>query len=175
MAQSANVTSIDAIRLVRLALQTFQSEAENALMQLELEGRRPSSWIEERGNYWVREARKASDKLSECRVALDRAEMTTSAEESKYAYDERKALEKAKKRLRLCEEKIQKVKRWRAVVHKEVEEFESQISKLERFLEFDVVQAIAQLGRMAESLDKYVQLQSATPSDGAPSAAKESP
>jgi hypothetical protein len=173
MAQSANVTSIDAIRLIRLALQTFQSEAENALMQLELEGRRPSSWIEERGNYWVREARKASDKQSECRIALDRAEMTTSAEESKYAYDERKALEKAKNRLRLCEEKIQKVKRWRSVIHKEVEEFESQVAKLERFFDFDLVQAIAQLGRMAESLDKYVQLQNAAPGDGTSSVAKE--
>lgn len=172
MAQSANVTSIDAIRLVRLALQTFQTEAENALMQLELEGRRPSAWIDERGNYWVREARKASDKQSECRTALERAEMTTSAEESKYAYDERKALEKAKKRLRLCEEKIQKVKRWRSIIHKEVEEFESQVAKLERFLEHDLVQAIALLGRMAESLDKYVQLQNATPTDAAASDVK---
>src|SRR4029079_5162943 len=116
MATSANVTSIHAIRLVRLALQQFQMDAQNALMQLELEGRRPVSWIEnDRAPYWDREVRKASDAQTEARVALERAELTTSAEEHKYAYDERKLLEKAKKRLRLCEEKVQKVKRWRSV------------------------------------------------------------
>src|SRR5437870_6319966 len=155
MASSANVTSIDAIRLVRLALQQFQSEAENALMQLELEGRRPVAWIDnDRAPYWDREVRKASDGLSEARVALERAETTTSAEETKYAYDERKALEKAKRRLRLCEEKVQKVKRWRSVIHKETETFQSQVAKLKRYLEHDVVQAVAALGRMADALDK---------------------
>jgi hypothetical protein len=162
MASSANVTSIDAIKLVRLALQQFQADAENALMQLELEGRRPVSWIEnDRASYWDREVRKASDAQSEARVALERAELTTSADEHKYAYDERKQLEKAKKRLRLCEEKVQKVKRWRSVIHKESEEFESQIGKLKRFLEYDLVQSIAALGRMIQSLDRYTQLQAA--------------
>lgn len=173
MASSANVTSIDAIRLVRLALQQFQTEAENALMQLELEGRRPVAWIEhDRAPYWDREARKASDAQSEARIALERAEVTTSAEEHKYAYDERKLLEKAKRRLRLCEEKIQKVKRWRSVIHKESETFESQIAKLKRYLEHDLVQAVAALGRMAEALDKYARLETAGPRESAAGPAK---
>ena len=170
MATSANVTSIDSIRLIRLALQQFQSDAQNALMQLELEGRRPVTWIEnDRRPYWERAVRKASDQQSEARVALERAELTTSAEEHKFAYDERKALEKAKRRLRLCEEKIQKVKRWRTVIHKESEEFEAQVAKLKRYLEHDLVQGVALLGRLAESLDKYVQL----PSDGSHSASSQ--
>lgn len=161
MASSANVTSIEAIRQVRVALQQFQLDAQNALMQLELEGRRPVAWIEnDRAPYWSRELRKASDQQSEARIALERAEVTTSAEEHKYAYDERKALEKAKRRLRLCEEKVQKVKRCRSVIHKESETFESQVAKLKRYLEHDMVQAVAALGRMAEALDKYTRLES---------------
>jgi hypothetical protein len=178
MASSANVTSIDAIRMVRLALQQFQMDAQNALMQLELEGRRPVAWIEnDRAPYWDREVRKASDAQAEARIALEKAEVTTSAEEHKYAYDERKALEKAKRRLRLCEEKVQKVKRWRSVIHKESETFESQVAKLKRYLEHDLVQAVAALGRMAEALDKYTQLQTAAPVEAAgPSAtAQETP
>jgi hypothetical protein len=177
MASSANVTSIDAIRLVRLALQQFQADAANALMQLELEGRRPVAWIEhDRAPYWEREVRKASDKQSEARVELEKAEVTTSAEEHKYAYDERKRLEKAKKRLRLCEEKIQKVKKWRSVIHKESETFEAQVAKLKRYMEHDLVQAVAALGRMAEALDKYTRLETARPSESAgTSPAQESP
>jgi chromosome segregation ATPase len=162
MASSANVTSIDAIRQIRLALQQFQTDAQNALMQLELEGRRPVAWIDgDRAPYWEREVRKASDRLSEARIALEKAEVTTSAEETKYAYDERKALEKAKRRLRLCEEKIQKVKRWRSVIHKETEVFQAQLAKLQRYLEHDLTQSIAALGRMAEALDRYIRLESA--------------
>jgi len=178
MASSANVTSIDAIRLIRLALQQFQSDGENALMQLELEGRRPVAWIDnDRAPYWDREVRKASDRLSEARIALEKAEVTTSAEETKYAYDERKALEKAKRRLRLCEEKVQKVKRWRSVIHKETEVFQSQLAKFKRYLEHDLLQAVAALGRMAESLDKYMRLETAGPTDStaSPTTAQESP
>ena len=172
MASSANVTSIDAIRLIRLALQQFQSDSASALMQLELEGRRPVAWIDgDRAPYWEREVRKASDRLSEARIALEKAEVTTSAEETKYAYDERKALEKAKRRLRLCEEKVQKVKRWRAVIHKETEMFQAQIAKLQRYLEHDLTQSTAALGRMAEALDRYTRLESAGPSEDAVSSA----
>jgi len=53
------------------------------------------------------------------------------------------------------------------VIHKESEEFESQVAKLKRYMEYDLVQAVALLGRMAQALDKYVQLQSATAGDAA--------
>ena len=151
--QTANVASIEVLRTIRLALQQFQVEAENALTQLEIEGRRPVAWIDsDRTLYWPSEVRKASDRLSEARIALQRAEATTSAEESKYAYDERKALEKTKHRLRLCEEKVQAVQKWRVVIHKETDEFRVQVSKLRRYLESDFAKAIAHLGRMAEAL-----------------------
>jgi hypothetical protein len=106
---------------------------------------------------------------------LERAETTTSAEETKYAYDERKALEKAKRRLRLCEEKVQKVKRWRSVIHKETEVFQSQVAKLKRYMEHDLLQAIAALGRMADALDKYARLETAPTDSGSSAAAKETP
>jgi hypothetical protein len=155
---AANVASIEALRVLRLALVQFQSEADSGLTQLELEGRRPGPWIDnDRRMYWQREVRKASDALAEARMALERAEMTTSAEDHRYAYDERKALERAKRRLRLCEEKVELVRKWRSVVHKEVEEFEVQVAKFRRFLETDFVQGIAALQRMADALERYTQ------------------
>jgi len=75
-------------------LQQFLSDAENALMQLELEDAGPSPGSRTTARRTGSASSQASDAQSEARVALDRAEMTTSAEEHKYAYDERKALEK---------------------------------------------------------------------------------
>jgi len=74
--------------------QQFLSDAENALMQLELEGRRPVSWIETTARRsWEREVAGVR-RPSESPRRFGPREMTTSAEEHKYAYDERKALEK---------------------------------------------------------------------------------
>ena len=41
-------------------------------------------------------------------------EVRISGEDARYCYDERKALEKAKRRLQLAEEKVQATRRWRA-------------------------------------------------------------
>src|SRR2546421_8674143 len=107
-AQSANVTSIDAPRQFRAALVRFMAEVEAALVTLELEAHRPVEWIEgDRPRYWRQEARKASEAVGEARVALERCQVRISNEDTKYCYDERKALEKAKRRLQAAEEKVQ--------------------------------------------------------------------
>ena len=156
-ARAANISSIDAIRAFAAAMAAFEDGAEDAAVQLELEARRPVAWIDERGMYWPKEVRKASDALSEARISLEKCELTISGEDRKSCYDERKALEKAKRRLRTAEDKVQAVKRWKVKIRKEVEEFQVQIAKLRQFLESDLVRSMASLKRMSEALDKYVQ------------------
>jgi hypothetical protein len=171
--QAANISSIDAVRSLKLALQQFQSEATSALVMLELEARRALEWIDsDRSRYWPREVRKASDAVAEARIALERCEVTTGTDEGRYCYDERKALEKAKRRLYLAEAKVQAVKRWQLKIHKEVDEFHVQIAKLQQYLESDFLRAIAALDRMAQALDRYVQRRGPDGLGESPSAAR---
>ena len=157
MSSTANVTSVEALSSFRAALLRFAEDAEAALVALLLEGRRPVDWVQDdRARYWPDQARKASDAVSEARLALDRCQIKISGEDARYCYDERKALEKAKRRLQLCEEKIQAVRRWRAQMHKEFEEFQVQIARLRRYLENDLPRAVAAVERMAGALGKYV-------------------
>jgi hypothetical protein len=156
-AQTANITSLDALRRFRVALVRFAAGVEAALVALELEGRRPVEWVEERSRYWPQQARRASDEVAEARQALERCQIRVSSEDAKSCYDERKALEKAKCRLQLCEEKVHAVRRWRAQMQKESEEFKVQLAKMKRFLESDFLRAIATLDRMSEALDRYVE------------------
>jgi chromosome segregation ATPase len=168
MSSSANVANIAAVRAVRQALRSFAEEVNSALITLDLEARRPIEWIEhDRTQYWPREMRKASDWVSEARQALQRCELTIDADHRKSCYDEKKQLEKAKRRLQLAEEKIQAVKRWRLEVRKEVEEFQTQVAKLQRYLETDLERAVAVLDRMSQSLEKYVEV-APPPSGGEP-------
>jgi hypothetical protein len=158
MSSTANITSIDALTNFRAALLRFADDAEAALMTLDMEGRRPVAWVEvDRARYWPQQARKASDAVAEARLALERCELRVSGDDPRYCYDERKALEKAKRRLRLAEEKIQAVRRWRPKMHKEFEEFQVQIARFRRYLESNLPQAVAAMERMAAALNRYVQ------------------
>ncbi len=156
-ARSANITSIETIRTFATALIAFEDGTEDAAVQLELEARRPVAWIDELSAYWPKEVRKASDNVSEARISLEKCELTISGEDRRSCYDERKALEKAKRRLRTAEEKVQAVRRWKVQIRKEVEEFQVQIAKLRQFLESDLVRSITSLKRMSEALEQYVQ------------------
>ncbi|HEX5105603.1 MAG TPA: hypothetical protein VFV87_17410, partial [Pirellulaceae bacterium] len=99
--------------------------------------------------------------LNEARLALQRCELTIDEDHRRSCYDERKALERAKRRLHQCEDKVQAVRRWLPQIRKEVEEFEVQVARLKQFLESDFPQAAAALERMAAALDQYVQQQAA--------------
>lgn len=156
-ARAANVTSIEAIRSFAAAMRAFEDGAEDAAVQLELETRRPVAWIEQLGMYWPKEVRKASDAVSEARINLEKCELTINPEDRRSCIDERKALEKAKRRLHTAEEKVQAVRRWKMQIRKEVEEFEVQIARLRQFLEGDLIRSISALQRMSEALDQYAQ------------------
>jgi hypothetical protein len=158
MGRNANLTSTEVLRALKVALQQFEFEANAALTTLEMEGRRPIEWIEQdRSRYWPREVRKASDAVSEARIALNRCELAITPEDKRSCIDERKALGKAKARMRLCEQKVIAVQRWRVQVKKEAEALLVHVSKLQRFLELDLSQATAALERMATALEAYVQ------------------
>ena len=158
MSHAANLTSIEALRGLAAALVQFDAKVQDAIIQLNLAARRPVEWIEhDRSQYWPREVRKAIDAVSEARLTLARASSTVDPNDHRSCYDERKQLEKAKRRLELAESKVAAVRRWKIELRKEVEELEVQSAKLQHYLETDLSRAIAALARMADAVDRYVQ------------------
>jgi 16S rRNA G1207 methylase RsmC len=158
MAKSANITSTEAVSALRAALLQFVSEAQHALTALQLEARRPIDWLDhDRTLYWPREVRKASDRVAEARLELQRCEMTISGEDRRACVQEKKLLQKAKARLELTEERIRTTRRWKFEMKKAVEEFETQLARMQRYLENDIPVAAAELQRMMLALEAYTQ------------------
>lgn len=156
--QAASVLSIDALRRLKAALEVFTHDVADTIIMLDIEARRPMEWIEhDRTPYWPREMRRASDWVSEARLALQRCELSAVGDERRSCYEERIELEKAKRRLRLCEEKIPIVQQWRNKLRKETEEFQVQLARMSNFLEADMPRAMASLERMAGSLERYAE------------------
>ena len=105
---AAKSLSIDAVRHFKLALEEFQSRSAG--------GQSPNScwkcargvdWIEhDRTRYWPRAMQQASDAVIEARNNLERAELSLRPEDKRSCYEQKMRSEKAKRRLRLTEEKV---------------------------------------------------------------------
>ena len=158
MTTPVQVTSIDALRHFKLALEEFQTESRDAVTQLLLEMRRGVDWIEhDRTRYWPRAMQQASDAVVEARNNLERAELAIRPEDKRSCYELKILLEKAKRRLRLTEDKVRAVRRWRIAVQREADDFHGHLSKFANYLDTDLPRALAALERMAVALDRYTE------------------
>lgn len=169
---NANVANLEALTRFHASVIDFQHDLRDALTTLSLQTRRALDWIEsDRTRYWPQAAREASDKVSEARIALERKELTLPSEDKPSAIQEKKAFEKAKRRLRLCEEKIQLARSWAVKARQEADDFQGALVKLTGFADADVPRALAALERMIEALDRYATLQAPPTGDGLKQAA----
>jgi hypothetical protein len=161
MSRFARVTSIDVLQTTASALQKFRSEAAVAMDDLEANIRRALDWIHhDRKEYWSQELRRGNDRLSEARIQLQQAQASRRIEGHEPAcVDEQKALDRAKRRVQLVEEKIRAVQHWNHTIDHTIEEFKRSRGQFTIWLEIELPQAVAALQRMSESLDNYVSLE----------------
>ena len=169
MDRAANVTSIDALRALRVAILQFEADARDAVTLLVLEVRKAVDWLEsDRTRYWPEECRKASEWVAEARNELARCQLTYGSEQAPSCYAQKKALEQAKRRLRLCEEKIKIVRQWIRSVRAEMHEFEGRMARMNNCLDADVPRAVAALERMLLALERYAEASAPAPPDSGP-------
>lgn len=158
MSSAAHITSTDAIRDFRTALQEYEADVRDAIAQLLLELRRSLDWVEQdRARYWPAEVRAASDAVIQAQNELARCESAIRAEDRRACYEQRMALEKAKQRQRLAEQKVRAVRRLRVSVQQEADAMHGRLLRLTDFLDTEFPRALAALGRMSAALDKYTQ------------------
>lgn len=156
MERSANVTSLDGIRELRTSLLKFEEYSRDGLTMLILEVRRAMEWLEgDRRRYWPEQVRRASQKVVEARNDLERCQLKYGSEEAPSCYEQKMALQRAKRRLRFSEDQVKVVKKWIRTVRQELNEFEGQTAKLTSILDADIPRAVTTLERMLRALDKY--------------------
>ena len=124
MSGQADVKSIDTLVFVKAALASFAHESGQALGEVQLEGRRGVEYLTmERAAYWKSEVRRAGDAvnkaikdLEHCRAFKKVGDNTPSC------IEEKKNLDKARKRLEYAEQKEAAVRRWKPVVEQQFRE-----------------------------------------------------
>jgi hypothetical protein len=164
MTDQADVKSIDTLAFVRTAFASFAHEANQALGEIEIQGQRGVEYIcMERAAYWKGEIRRANDlvnkaikDLEHCRTFKKVGDNTPSC------IEEKKALEKARKRLAFAEEKAELVRKWTPVVQQQFRETGVRVVRFRDVIDVDCPRAMAQLERMLRALDQYQNTSSPT-------------
>lgn len=177
MSRSAKVISIDAVEKQAAALETFKEEAAAALDSLELEVRRALDWIlHDRKEFWEHEVRRGWGRVAEARAELERKMTYHSVGNYQPACrDEKLALERAKRRLRAAEEKVEVVRRWARTIEHEATEFRGAANQLADWLQADLPQAMAELKHVAAALESYVAVKVPPRTGNTPSGSPEQP
>ena len=125
---------------------------------LQLEIRRALEWIHhDRKEYSAQEVRRGWERLAEARLQLQQA-MTyrRMADRQPSCIDEKRALEAAKRRLQVAQEKVEAVRHWSQAIERAVNEYHGGCTQFTSWLEGDLPKALAALDRMTEALESYV-------------------
>lgn len=164
MAEKARVHAIDALTRFRPALVNFVDECRTALMSAESDSGRAISRIRsDRYPYWKKQIRVRQDELNRAKTELAMKQAMREPDEARSTVDERKAVEKARRRVAEAEEKTRTCQRWIRELEREQTKFQAQVSALRRVLDLDMPRAIAELDRMATALEGYTKLRGPKP------------
>ena len=154
MAESANVGSIEAIRIFREALSNFIDDARNALTAVEMENRRVSEWVKNTQRlYWINEVKRRREKMNEIRGELHRRKLSGAGDT-----EAKEAVRIANHRLREAEEKVEIVKKAAPYLQHAIDEYLGLARPLGDLLTGELEHCMAMLERMAESLEDYIRL-----------------
>jgi hypothetical protein len=160
MSQFARVTSIGVLQTVASAVQKFRGESAAAIDDLAGQLRRAQEWIHhDRKTYWSQELYRSQETVSQARVQLQQARISRRiAGHEPACIDEQRALDRAKRRQTIAEEKCRAVQHWEIAIDRAVEEFQQNRTRFITWLDTDMLRAVTVLDRMSETLEKYISL-----------------
>lgn len=160
MPDSANVKSIDAIRRFHAAVLHFQEEARLCLSSLELQLQRVTGWLErDRPGFWKREIENCYREHGEARIRLHRCQMRKVGDFRPTCYEERKALEKAKRDLEFAQKQIPVIKHWNMAAQHEANEYHGRASQMTQVVERELPRLLALLAQAIDRLEAYGNIQ----------------
>ena len=166
MGQSANVTSVDAIRQFAASVIAFQEEARLCLTMLDSQLRQILFWLErDRPSFWKREIENCLRDIADARVRLHQCRMRRMGDFRPSCIEEVKDLEAAQKAMEFGQKQIPNVKRWNIEAAHEGNEYHGRAAQLVQSIEREIPRLLAILAFTIDRLDAYAAV--TTPS-GAP-------
>ncbi len=164
MTQQADIKSIDTLAFVRTAFASFAYETGQAIAEVELQGQRAVEWLcVDQAAYWKGEVRRANDLVNKAIKDIEYCKAFKKVgNNTPSCIEEKKALEKARKRLAVAEHKSEMVRKWTPVVQQQFRETCVRLVRFREVIDVDCPRAMAQLEKMLRALDAYQNVTSPT-------------
>ena len=164
MADVARVEDVDAIKQFRAALAKFAESATAALDDADAEVGRTAMWLEqEQSRHWANQVRKRQELVVRCKEAVRQKQIyKDSAGRQVPADDEKKALAKANALLAEAEAKGLAVQKHGRRIQREGAMYRGSTQRLRTALGDEVPNALAKLGNLIGTLERYA---AATPGE----------
>jgi hypothetical protein len=162
----AKVTAIDVLTAQAAAIQSFIEEATSALDYLDHQVKRAQQWIgHDRKEYWRNEVRDGWDRVAQARAELERClTFRKAGDHQPGCIDEKKALQRAQRRLQIAQDRVRAVRRWEHVIDRHVLDLTGSFAQLADWIQGELPKALAALERMTDALETYVAMEA--PADG---------
>ncbi len=158
MQEQVQVRSLEAIGEFRSSLVTFAQTATSVLQQCDALVLRLVQWVQQdQLEYWQAEFRRSWDLVAQARRALEQCQQRYLEGQRPTCYQERKALEAAKRYTRHAEEKLRTVRRWGTQVQQIWTQYRGSTQDLRQLLEGEMPRYLQLLDRLLEQLEKYIQ------------------
>jgi hypothetical protein len=156
----ANIDSVDVIKNFRTALWRFAEIATAALAEGEGEVHRTMIWLEtEQESYWEGQIRKRHDEVERWKEKYREKTLYKDAAGTRSSgFDEKKALQKAQKRLEDAEVRYKAVRKNILRLQKELHSYTGSVQHFATDVINDIPNMVARLDKMAEQLGNYVAL-----------------
>jgi len=155
---SANVTDVAALEEFRRALIRFREELGVAIAEADSEIKSTFIWLErDRMLHWRRAVPRFEEELTSAKTALFRKEMQTMGTGQRPStIDEKKAVERVKRKVEHARERLEYTRRWLATLERDVSLFKSAMSPMSSLVDRDLPDAIQRLRNMVLALEAYL-------------------
>src|SRR5437868_1279351 len=166
---SARVYSIESLVDFRAKLVEFGKDAKDVLCAVEMQLRRATDWLTQKGKYWHKEIRVRQEEVVRAKNELLSRKNMCKDGRGPGTTDQEKALRKAQARLKEAEDKLASCKRWGPLLQHAIHEYHGPARQLSGALDADLIHAVAILKHKIEALEAYLAIE--MPAMPGPSAA----
>ncbi len=157
MCAKARVTNTQSLADFRPAIIQFKEDVERALTSPGSDAMRVLSWLQgDRLSHWKREIRVRSEAAV---VAKSKLTQQVTSQQPRPSVDARKEYERAKRRVREAEEKLESTKRAVNKLRKEIDYYRGAIQPMASVARADMQTALGRLDGQIRALDDYTRVQ----------------
>ena len=164
MAGEAHITDVAALEEFRRALIRFREEIGVAIAEADSEIKSTFIWLErDRMLHWRRAVPRFEEELTSAKTALFRKEMQTMGTGQRPStIDEKKAVERMKRRVEDARERLEFTRRWLVTLERNVSLYKGAMAPVQALYDRELPDAILRLRNMTLALEAYL----ATPTVG---------